>query len=161
MEALSSGILDLEALWTHVVSHAREDTDSERARLDQLSRRATIAPLSAIDRCDHQLRHIEQIVPALAERSVRHSEDELRHALTTLVNRPRQIISAAEERLRSFESTIRAYDPAHALARGWSITRTTDGEIANASTLQSGDGLVTQLAGGTVTSTVEEVEPTS
>jgi exodeoxyribonuclease VII large subunit len=48
-----------------------------------------------------------------------------------------------------------AVDPARALARGWSITRTVSGTIIRrASDVAPGDMLVTTLADGTVTSTV-------
>jgi exodeoxyribonuclease VII large subunit len=52
-----------------------------------------------------------------------------------------------------------AVDPARALARGWSITRTADGALARrAADLAPGARLRTTLADGTVTSTVEKEE---
>ena len=53
---------------------------------------------------------------------------------------------------------LSALDPARALARGWSITRTTTGSVVRRSTdVGPGDTLVTTLADGTVTSTVSPV----
>jgi exodeoxyribonuclease VII large subunit len=53
---------------------------------------------------------------------------------------------------------LSALDPARALARGWSITRTTTGSVVRRSTdVGPGDTLVTTLADGTVTSTVTPV----
>jgi exonuclease VII large subunit len=50
---------------------------------------------------------------------------------------------------------VRLADPALTLARGWSITRTSDGRTArDATDLRAGDTIVTQLAAGTVSSTV-------
>ena len=55
---------------------------------------------------------------------------------------------------------LSALDPARALARGWSITRTTAGSVVRRSTdVGPGDTLVTTLADGTVTSTVAAVAP--
>ena len=55
-------------------------------------------------------------------------------------------------------ATVRAYDPANVLARGYSITRGADGRIVQAESLAPGDELVTVLADGTVRSTVHGVD---
>jgi exodeoxyribonuclease VII large subunit len=66
---------------------------------------------------------------------------------------------AAAELARA-ESHLSALDPARALARGWSITRTVAGSVVRRSTdVGPGDTLVTTLADGTVTSTVAAVAP--
>jgi exodeoxyribonuclease VII large subunit len=66
----------------------------------------------------------------------------------------------AEMDLASTGTRLSALDPARALARGWSITRTTAGSVVRRSTdVRPGDTLVTTLADGTVTSTVAAVAP--
>jgi len=61
----------------------------------------------------------------------------------------------AEARLEAAGTHLHALDPARALARGWSITRTATGSVVRQSTdVGPGDTLVTTLADGTVTSTV-------
>ena len=53
------------------------------------------------------------------------------------------------------QARVDALDPARALARGWSITRTADGAVVrDAGALQPGDELVTTLAAGSVRSEV-------
>ena len=52
---------------------------------------------------------------------------------------------------------VRLLDPVHTMARGWSITRTTDGRtVRSAAELQPGDHIITTFATGTATSRVEE-----
>ena len=54
---------------------------------------------------------------------------------------------------------MRALDPAVALARGWSITRTDDGRVVRSiADLQPGAAITTRVADGTATSTITEIE---
>jgi exodeoxyribonuclease VII large subunit len=58
------------------------------------------------------------------------------------------------------EARVRSLDPAVALARGWSITRTDDGRVVRSvADLVPGTHLTTRVADGTATSTITEVEP--
>ena len=51
---------------------------------------------------------------------------------------------------------LRALDPARIVVRGWSITRRADGSLVRSvADVSPGDPLVTRVAGGTVTSTVD------
>jgi exodeoxyribonuclease VII large subunit len=55
---------------------------------------------------------------------------------------------------------VRLLDPVNTMARGWSITRTSDGHtVRDAAHLQPGDELVTTFASGTARSRVEETTP--
>jgi exodeoxyribonuclease VII large subunit len=52
---------------------------------------------------------------------------------------------------------VRLLDPAHTLARGWSITRTSSGQIVrDAGDVAPGDTITTTFATGTARSRVEE-----
>ncbi|MEY2452075.1 MAG: exodeoxyribonuclease large subunit [Acidimicrobiaceae bacterium] len=62
----------------------------------------------------------------------------------------------ATRTIEGVESRVRALDPARVLARGWSITRDSDGRLVRASSdVSPGTRLVTTLADGTVGSTVD------
>ncbi len=66
----------------------------------------------------------------------------------------------AEGALAAQETALSLLDPARALARGWSITRTATGSVLRRSAdVGPGDVLVTTLADGTVTSTVSAADP--
>jgi exonuclease VII large subunit len=65
----------------------------------------------------------------------------------------------AERHVEGLHAQVRAHDPAHALARGWTITTTVDGRpVSRVADLAPGTSLVTRFADGTVTSTVTEVD---
>jgi exodeoxyribonuclease VII large subunit len=62
----------------------------------------------------------------------------------------------ADRRVDGVESRVRALDPARTLARGWSITRDTDGRLVRSvSDANDGAALVTTVADGTIRSTVD------
>ena len=53
-------------------------------------------------------------------------------------------------------SALRLLDPATTMARGWSITRDENGHVVRSTTqVKPGTRLVTAVADGTITSTVE------
>jgi len=53
-----------------------------------------------------------------------------------------------------------AHDPAAALARGWSLTRRSDGSVVRSiEHIEHGDTLTTLVAGGVITSTVSTITP--
>jgi exodeoxyribonuclease VII large subunit len=57
------------------------------------------------------------------------------------------------------EATVRALDPRRVLERGYTITRTADGRIVRAAAdAPAGTQVVTELARGRITSTVDAVE---
>ncbi|HQV57231.1 MAG TPA: exodeoxyribonuclease VII large subunit, partial [Ilumatobacteraceae bacterium] len=76
------------------------------------------------------------------------------------VGRTAQRIPNEVRHLDSIASRVRLLDPVHTMARGWSITRTTDGRVVrSAADLQPGQQIVTAFAAGTATSTVDTVQP--
>jgi len=70
----------------------------------------------------------------------------------------RTALARHEERLAGITGRLRALDPERVLARGWSITRLDDGRLLRSVAEASpGDRLATQVADGTVASTVDKV----
>jgi exodeoxyribonuclease VII large subunit len=96
-----------------------------------------------------------------AARSVAVSSGEITSAEARLVRRAPALGGAEATALQAMEARVRALDPAATLARGWSITRTSDGGLVRQATqLAGGDEIVTTLADGQVRSRVEETRPT-
>ncbi len=68
------------------------------------------------------------------------------------------ILKQNESKLHGLEDQIRALDPKRLLARGWSITRTQNGEIVSSiNNLFNGDEITTIFENGTVRSTINEI----
>ena len=72
------------------------------------------------------------------------------------MSRAPQLLAAEERHLGSIEARVRSLDPVNVLARGWSITRVTDGRVVRSpADVAAGEILVTQLAAGSLRSRAE------
>lgn len=126
-----------EGTWIEIGSCARRLLDQENRRLARHGRHATATVRSRLALEQHRL-------DTAAERSTRGSLNALRHATT---------------RVDMLSLRVDALDPARALARGWSITRSASGSVIRSiEELKVGDTLVTRLVDGSVTSTVAGID---
>jgi exodeoxyribonuclease VII large subunit len=93
---------------------------------------------------------------AASARPVDDADRRLRAVAERLVARVPQLLAGEDRHLHGVEARIRALDPVHVLARGWSITRAADGRLVRSpDDVAAGDVLTTELAGGAVRSRVE------
>jgi exodeoxyribonuclease VII large subunit len=138
-ELLGDAITRAEEAWASVSVIAEQFLTREGSRLARIARLATTSVRSRLMLEQHRL-------DAAGERSTRGGLTALRHASVDI---------------DLFAARLAAVDPARALARGWSITRTEAGTIVRSTAdLAPGDTLVTQLVDGRVTSTVSTTENT-
>lgn len=73
--------------------------------------------------------------------------------------RPFDVLVSASRHIDAVADRLRVLDPVSTMARGWSVTRTSDGvAVRSSSQLSPGDVLVTSFADGTATSTVNSVK---
>jgi exodeoxyribonuclease VII large subunit len=132
-ELLGGAIGRAEDAWSGVSLIAEQFLGQESARLARVARRVTASARSRLLLEQHRL-------DSAGERSSRGGLTALRHATTGV---------------DLFAARLAAVDPARALARGWSITRTSTGTIIRTvADVAAGDTLITQLVDGRVTSTV-------
>jgi exodeoxyribonuclease VII large subunit len=77
-------------------------------------------------------------------------------AVERLTTRPRNALERQKQILEMRAATVRLLDPAVTMARGWSITRDSSGNVVRSTDqVSDGDVLVTSLAQGSITSRVE------
>jgi exodeoxyribonuclease VII large subunit len=70
----------------------------------------------------------------------------------------RHTLQSEEQRVTNLRSMLAAFDPRRQLARGWSLTKTTDGRVLRSvADLAPADRIVTMFADGNVTSNVERI----
>jgi exodeoxyribonuclease VII large subunit len=75
-----------------------------------------------------------------------------------LRTRPRTALERQTQKLMMHAASVRLLDPVTTMARGWSITRDSSGNVVRSiSDIKKGDTVVTALADGSITSTVEGV----
>ena len=125
-------------------------------RLEGRTRRIARAAQVAGSRADAHLDGVRDRLASAAPRRVQRIADHLERRKATMDGTAPRHLRRAVERLDATEARVRAYDPARVLARGWSLTRTADGRLVrDPSAVAPGDTLITTLAGGRLTSTVE------
>jgi exodeoxyribonuclease VII large subunit len=114
---------------------------------------------SAVARSDERLASRAHGVRAGTDRAVARADQRLIAAGSSL-RRLSPRLDAEARHLDGVAEQVRLLDPATTMARGWSITRTTDGRtIRSAAELQLGSDIITTFATGTARSRVEEITP--
>ena len=110
---------------------------------------------NVLDRNDQRLASRGVRLVRAARSSQRRAANQVAHAVARLEVAQRHGLSTAARRVDSAAAQVRAFDPASALARGWSITRGADGRIVrSAAGVEVGDDVTTRLADGVLTSTI-------
>jgi len=94
----------------------------------------------------------------VTENSLVRARSRISLAVERLRTRPRTALERQTQKLTMHAASLRLLDPVTTMARGWSITRDSNGNVVRSiNDVKSGDSLVTLLADGSVSSTVEGV----
>jgi len=150
----------LHLLAGRVVTATQASLDQTRANTTALAQRVRREALRQQTAASTQLSaNVARVRPAalsalrVAEQdTVRKSDRLIRAATRTLADHSGRFDSAA--------ARLKAYDPAEALRRGWSITTDESGRVVRSvATAKPGQTLVTRLADGYVTSIVDSARP--
>jgi exodeoxyribonuclease VII large subunit len=146
----------VERRYECVVTRAGDHLDrSSRALVDRAHRIARRTH-AAVERADERLGTRVHGVRTAATRPLADGDRRLDQSARRLAARIPQALATEERHLSSLEARVRALDPVNVLARGWSITRTTDGRLVRSpADVAVGDVLTTELAEGSVRSRVE------
>ena len=124
-------------------------------RLDAISERITVRSRQHLHTTAHRTDNAAQRLALCAAAVQRHNLARLDRSQARLVLAAGQRIDNAARSVDTAQMRLRALDPANALRRGWSITRTANGAIVRSvADACSGDQIITQLADGTLTSAV-------
>ncbi len=114
---------------------------------------------SAVARSDERLAARVQGVRAGTGRALDRADQRAMRAGTVLRRVPPRLDAEARH-LDSVAERVRLLDPATTMARGWTITRTTDGRTVRSSAdVSAGTEIITTFATGTARSRVEETTP--
>lgn len=119
--------------------------------------RSGVAVLTAnvLDRNEQRLASRGVRLVRAARSSQRRAANQVAQGFARLEVAQRHGLTTAARRVDSAAAQVRAFDPALALARGWSITRDADGRVVRSiSGVEPGDDVTTQLADGVLTSTI-------
>ena len=95
---------------------------------------------------------------SLTQTAVERARSRIAVSVERLRTRPRTALERQSQKLMMHAASVRLLDPVTTMARGWSITRDSSGNVVRSiSDTKKGDTVVTALADGSITSTVEGV----
>jgi exodeoxyribonuclease VII large subunit len=95
---------------------------------------------------------------SLTQTAVERARSRIAGSVERLRTRPRTALERQSQKLMMHAASVRLLDPVTTMARGWSITRDSSGNVVRSiSDIKKGDTVVTALADGSITSTVEGV----
>ena len=95
---------------------------------------------------------------SLTQTAVERARSRIAVSVERLRTRPRTALDRQSQKLMMHAASVRLLDPVSTMARGWSITRDSAGNVVRSiSDIKKGDTVVTALADGSITSTVEGV----
>lgn len=138
-----------------VVAGGRRALERADHRMAMLRRGVAGASSGALDRADDRLAQDSMRLARAARRADDRARGQLDRAVARIDIARRHALRNAERRLDTAATRVRALDPAVALARGWSITRTADGAVVRSvADLVPGHEVTTQIVDGTLTSTI-------
>jgi exodeoxyribonuclease VII large subunit len=141
-----------------VVSGGRRAVERAEHRVAMARSGISTASMAALDHAEERLGHDSERLTRSARRADTRARAQLDLAVARIDVARRHALRRAEDRVELVEARVRAIDPAIALARGWSITRTRDGRVVKSiDDLAPGTEITTRVADGTATSTITEL----
>jgi exodeoxyribonuclease VII large subunit len=147
----------VEARWSAIGDLAARDLESARTRLADRAHRVARRTHAAVERADERLStRIGRLIVAPGQQ-LRHAAGHLGRCADRLGTGASRPLTTEERRLDVAAARLAVLDPVNLLRRGWSISRTADGEVIR-STAQVAPGalITTELADGTLTSRIED-----
>jgi exodeoxyribonuclease VII large subunit len=147
----------VDGAWAAIANRAGRITAAHAEHLDRVGARTGRAASLGVATAARRVDGHGQRVQLAARAHLRDADAGARDRGRRLAHRAPRAVTEAERALGSIEARVRALDPQRTLARGWSITRTADGQVVrDPSEVIVGQELVTQVAAGRVRSTVTE-----
>jgi len=147
---------EAEARWSAIVEAATRDSEAAWTRLADRAHRVARRTHAAVERADERLTTRIQRLRLAPTQQLRLAGAGIDRRRQVVVSRPSAVIDSEERRLDAVAARVATLDPANLLRRGWSITRTADGEvIRSVDQIVDGEMITTRVADGTLMSRVD------
>lgn len=146
-----------ERCFTKVVERAAERLEDGAHRLGECAHRIARRTHAAVGRADEGLDLRAAGLRRGADRQLNAADRRLDVVTAGLTSRARQAVAGEQRHVETLAARARSLDPTVMLARGWTITRGSDGTILRApGSVEVGDRIETQFAVGRLVSAVTE-----
>lgn len=147
-----------EELWSAVAARSSATGAEADRRLGQLASRIAARTRSTLELASERLDRDAHRVPRAARQAITLQEHRIERAVGRVGGEARRHTGTSTSVIDGIEARVRALDPTATLARGWSITRRTDGSVVRwPGDVGAGDEIVTTVSGGEIRSRVEEM----
>ncbi len=138
-----------------LVAAGQRAMQSAEQRVETVRSGVAVLTANVLDRNEQRLASRGVRLVRAARSSQRRAANQVAQGFARLEVAQRHGLTTAARRVDSAAAQVRAFDPALALARGWSITRDADGRVVRSTVgVEPGDDVTTQLADGVLTSTI-------
>lgn len=149
----------VESAWAAIGRCAERAIGASDARLHHVTTSIRHRTLAAVERSDERLAQRVERLRSGAGRVVERADGRLLTAAGAVGRAPARVDPEVRH-VEALAHRLRLLDPRTTMARGWSITRTTDGRtVRSADELAPGTEIVTTFARGAARSRVEEITP--
>jgi exodeoxyribonuclease VII large subunit len=153
--ALNDHLAQLQTCARHVALGTRHGLTAAGQMLSTGAARLARSIDAALARSGHNIERASRQIDVGARAHLSTHDRRLDASRQRLIQRAPRLVDTQQRRLAATEAQLRALDPARVLARGWSITRTVDGELVRSPRqVAEGQDLETTVEGGKLRSTV-------
>lgn len=160
VERVQAFVNATEEAWSSIARLASDALGESNGALRVMANQIASRTRSAVERAEERLGfRSTRLRTSVANSIVAHGtrvlsgRDRLRRRLP-------QVLERSSLQVGGFEARARLLDPRELMKRGWSVTRSSSGAvIRSVSDVGEGEALTTQLADGTISSTVDAVTP--
>lgn len=155
------GITAMEECWDEVRRKARDACQEASQRLDANAHLTARRTIHHVTRAEERLHTRTDSARRVTDRALRGAARGLDERTAALGRGAPDALRRAEHELTTHTHRVDGHDPARVLARGWSLTRTTDGRVVRRTTDVAPDEVLhTTVADGELTSTLLAATPT-
>jgi exodeoxyribonuclease VII large subunit len=159
IEALTAARDRSEVAWASIVAVAGRRLERAERRLDDLDTRVGGRTRGAVDLASARLDRDAARLQRASRQVLTNRQGHIERAAGRLPGDSRRHLRTSALILDGIEARVKLLDPAASLARGWTLTRRSDGSLVRSwRDVQPGEQLTTIVHGGRITSRVDTSE---
>ncbi len=160
VERVQAFVNATEEAWSSIARLASDALGESNGALRVMANQIASRTRSAVERAEERLGFRSTRLRTSVANSIVAHETRIRSGRDRLRRRLPQVLERSSLQVGGFEARARLLDPRELMKRGWSVTRSSSGAvIRSVSDVGEGEALTTQLADGTISSTVDAVTP--
>jgi len=160
VERVQAFVNATEEAWSSIARLASDALGESNGALRVMANQIASRTRSAVERAEERLGFRSTRLRTSVANSIVAHETRVLSGRDRLRRRLPQVLERSSLQVGGFEARARLLDPRELMKRGWSVTRSSSGAvIRSVSDVGEGEALTTQLADGTISSTVDAVTP--